>query len=136
MFLTKEYDYGARIIRALADGTKKTMDQICQSEYIPGQYAYKILKKLERAAFLEIIRGRDGGYRLSRPLDTFTFHDIIMAIDDNLFVFECLRGDKGCPFKNAQRPCTVHKELERIQRQMIEELQKKTMSEVLSYVGG
>ena len=131
MLLTRECDYGVRIIRALADGGKKTMEEICAAECIPGQYAYKILKKLQRAAFLRIIRGRDGGYQLLKPLQAFTLYDVITAVDENLFLFECLRDDSTCPFKTHERPCAIHKEFERTQKRLIDELRLKTMNEVL-----
>jgi len=136
MLLTKECDYGVRVIRVLADGAKKTVAEICEAERIPGQYAYKILKKLERAGFLRILRGCGGGYELVKPLNTFTLYDVITAIEDKIFIFECLRDDKFCPFKIAQQPCAVHNEYERIQKMLADELRGKTMDEVLSQAGG
>ena len=49
MMITRESDYGVRIIRALKDGGLMTIGQICERECIPKQFAYKILKKLELA---------------------------------------------------------------------------------------
>jgi len=131
MFLTKECDYSLRIIRALIGGRKKTVEEICDIEYIPHQYAYKILKKLQHAGFVQSIRGRDGGYRLDKPLDTFTIFDVVSAIDSNLFVFECLREGKECPRNLSERLCAVHLEFERIQKLLVGEMRMKTMSEVL-----
>jgi len=131
MFLTKECDYGIRIIRTLSDGDKKTVETICDAEYIPGQYAYKILKKLERAGFLRSFRGRDGGYQLSKSLDSITIYDIVSAIDENLFLFECLREERVCPFNTDEEPCSVHNEFERIQGLLMAEFQSKTISEIL-----
>ena len=131
MFLTKECDYGIRIIRALADGIKKTVENICELEHIPSQYAYKILKKLERAGFLQSIRGRDGGYRLIKDLNTFSLYDIIIAIDDELLLFECLRADNVCANKKPDNPCAVHVEFERIQAILVDEMRSKTVIEVM-----
>ena len=132
MLLTRECDYGIRIIRALSGGEKRTMKDICDLEHIPGQYAYRIIKKLERTAFLRVIHGRGGGYQLEKSLDSFTLYDVIIAIDENLFVFECLRNDKFCPFKTAKQPCAVHEEFKRIQNRLIDEMRQKPMSVVLA----
>ena len=133
MLLTKECDYGVRIIRALSDNSKKKMFEICETENIPNQYAYKILKKLENAGFLQIERGRYGGYRLAKPLNTFTLFDIIASIDSNIFVSECLRNDRLCSQKVVDgKTCTVHEELERLQGLLISKMQEKTMDKVLS----
>jgi len=131
MFLTKECDYGIRIIRALADDEKKTVEVISGSEYIPEQYAYKILKKLERAGFVQSIRGRDGGYRLAVSLHNVTLHDIASAVNDNLFIFECLRKGSSCSRNLSEQPCTIHLEFERIQDLLMNEMQRKPISTLL-----
>ena len=41
MMITRESDYGVRIIRALKDGGLMTIGQICERECIPKQFAYK-----------------------------------------------------------------------------------------------
>ena len=131
MLLTKECDYSVRILRALADGQKKTVKEICVSQHIPGQYAYKIIKKLEHGGFVQSMRGRDGGYLLSKTLNSFTLYDVIMAIDENLFIFECLREDKFCTFKNSNQPCEVHLEFDRLQKGLIADIKLKTLDEIL-----
>ena len=45
MMITRESDYAIRIIRALKDGELLPLEQICQRELVPKQFAYKILKK-------------------------------------------------------------------------------------------
>jgi len=131
MLLTKECDYSVRILRALSDGQKKTVREICDSQFIPGQYAYKIIKKLDKAGFVQSVRGRDGGYLLSKPLDSFSLYDVIIAVDENLFIFECLRKDKFCAFKDDEQPCEVHLEFERLQFRLIDDIKLKTLQEIL-----
>ena len=137
MFLTKECDYGIRIIRALMDGTKKTVESIAEEQHIPTKYAYKIIKKLDRAGFVRSVRGRGGGYHLLIPLDTFTLADIVKTIDANRYVSECLRNDSECPFKtDRETPCNVHRELERIQTIVVGELQSIPMDIALRVEDG
>ena len=132
MLLTKECDYGIRVIRALADGNKKTVELIATEEQIPPKYAYKIVKKLEQAGFVQSTRGRSGGYRLHKPLNSFNLVDVVLAIDSHRYVNECLRADSTCTFKtNPDQLCTVHIELKRVEILLISELGSKTMEEVL-----
>ena len=131
LLLTRECDYGVRTIRALADGEKKSVRDICEMEQIPFQYAYKILKKLEHAGFLKSTRGRDGGYQLAKSPDTFTLLDIVVAIDDRVFINECLDENKPCQRHTENSPCAVHLELERIQALLVKELHSKTIHEVM-----
>ena len=46
MLVTRETDYAIRALRALSDGNKKTLADICRLEVVPQQFGYKILKKL------------------------------------------------------------------------------------------
>ncbi|MCL2361743.1 MAG: Rrf2 family transcriptional regulator [Defluviitaleaceae bacterium] len=131
MFLTKECDYGVRVIRALSDGRKKTVDEIATQEHIPKKYAYKIVKKLERGGFIYSIRGRSGGYQILKPLNDFTLVDVVVAIDPDRYLNECLRGDSECQFKHQEDVCLVHKELARLQELVISALNAKTMDVIL-----
>ena len=61
MVITRETDYALRILRALLDGKLHTAGQIAQDELLPQAFAYKILKKLEKAGLVEVVRGTAGG---------------------------------------------------------------------------
>ena len=52
MLFTRESDYAIRVVRALKDGEKKSIRQICAVEEIPEAFCYKIVKKLEHALIL------------------------------------------------------------------------------------
>ena len=131
MLLTKESDYGIRVIRALSTDEKMTVREICDAEHIPNQYAYKILKKLEHAGFVQGLRGRDGGYQLVKPLDMYSLYDVAVSLDGDFAVFECLKDDSQCLFKDTEHPCTVHKEFMRLQAILVDEMKKVTMDKLL-----
>lgn len=131
MLLTKECDYGLRIIRALGDEEKKTVQSICELEYIPHQYAYKIIKKLQKAGFVQNKRGPDGGYSLIRPLNSFTIYDVVNAVEERLFLFECLRRGAQCPLNSGEIPCVFHAELIRLQNFLVDQMKSKSIADVL-----
>ena len=131
MLITKECDYGIRTIRALSNGTKKTAQEICNAEHIPQKFAYKILKKLQIAGLVKNKRGPEGGYVLDKSLDAFTMYDIITAIDERLFLIECMREGTECP-NNKNTPCAVHHEVGRYQQILINEMKSKTIKELLT----
>ena len=133
MLLTKECDYGLRIIRALKDGQRRTVQTICDGEYIPHKYAYKILKKLEKAGLVQNKRGPRGGYFLIKPLNAFSLYDVVNAVDERLFLFECIRADTACPRNTSDAPCALHHELVRLQNLLMAEMKSKNMEEVLPH---
>ena len=55
MLFTRESDYAIRVVRALKDGEKKSIRQICAVEEIPEAFCYKIVKKLEHAGVVAIV---------------------------------------------------------------------------------
>ena len=61
MLITRETDYALRILRALAPGSCLTVGEIAEKESLPHKFTYKIMKKLEKAGIIRIIRGVNGG---------------------------------------------------------------------------
>ena len=131
MLLTNESDYSLRIVRALADGEKKTVQAISEDELIPHKFAYKILKKMEKAGLTQSIHGSGGGYRLVKPLDSISIFDVITAVEEDVALFQCLRSDRQCQRNHEGHMCKVHIELVRIQELLLSEMKAKTLAEVL-----
>jgi len=118
MYLPNECEYGIRIIQTLASAfnEQKTAKEICEINYIPKQFGYKILKKLEYAGFVQSIREFEGGSSRVKDLDTFTIADLACATYDRLLISICLRDGKTCKFKNDGIDCLVWTEFERIKK--------------------
>lgn len=131
MFITREADYGIRTIRALASGQKMNIAAICEQEKIPRQFAYKILKKLNNAEIVSIIRGVNGGYVLAADLDKLSLYDIISAIDEDLFITKCMDFAYDCEQNRGKENCKVHQEFLRIQKVVQEELKKTPVSKLM-----
>lgn len=130
MLITRECDYAVRIIRALNDGQKKRVKDICDIEHVPQPYAYKILKKLESSQIVNSFRGVDGGYALAGNTKELTLYDVYVTIEGNGPITACLRDGFECPRNATGNECGVHIEFDDIQSIMIEALQKKTLSEL------
>jgi Rrf2 family protein len=130
MFISKECDYAARIVRGLADGGKKTVDDICRSENVSSPFAYKILKKLDKGGLVTAFRGKNGGYALAKGIDEFSLYDVFYAIEERLVLTACLQKGFNCSMNRGEKPCAVHVELVRLQELLIAGLKEKTVSEV------
>ena len=125
MLITREMDYAIRAVRALADGEKHNIKEICSMEDIPTEFGYKVLKKLSHSEIVTVIRGQGGGYRLLCDLNETT-------LLDNLLLNECLEGGYVCINNSGEKVCTVHKELCRIQNVLIAELKANTLAQILA----
>lgn len=132
MLITRECDYAVRVIRALAGESRLSVSDICEREAITAPFAYKILKKLQKAKIVKGYRGVHGGYSLNRELEGLTLYEIYHAIDPDMFIIECMDPVYSCP-RNEKNgiPCLVHQELESIQKEIWDMLKRKNLQELL-----
>ena len=77
MIITKETDYALRILRVLLDGEKHSVAEMSETELIPNQFAYQILRKLSAGNLVRVSRGALGGCALSCDLDATSLYDLM-----------------------------------------------------------
>lgn len=87
MRISAKSDYAVRAMAELAarhaDGAIKA-EQIAEAQDIPLNFLLGILRELRNAHLVRSVRGRDGGYLLSRPPDQIALADVIRAVDGPL----------------------------------------------------
>ena len=133
MLLTRESDYALRILRELAGGELKTVGCICEDAVIPRQFAYKILKKLEGAGMLVIIRGAHGGCRKTEDMERYSLYDLIQAMGDCREVNACMDPEYECNWSAAHdTSCRMHSRLVLLQQQVDRELKSILLGELVS----
>lgn len=132
MFITRESDYAVRVIRALWGEQRLSVSDICEKESVTAPFAYKILKKLQKAKIVRGYRGVHGGYSLNKGLDELTLYDVYTAIDPDMFIIECLNPEYAC-VRDGQDgiPCLVHKELVSVQQELERLLKRKTLQQIM-----
>ena len=131
MLITRECDYGVRIIRALAKGEKMCVNQICEKEDLTPAFVYKILKKLEKKEIVRSFRGSNGGYALKKSIGELTLLDIYLAVDPDFYMIECMKPEKNCIHNAGDCGCKVHQELTRVQSVLVKELSSKSILEIM-----
>lgn len=131
MLITRECDYAVRVVRALADSRRMSVGEICEKEFITAPFAYKILKKLQKAGIVKGFRGVHGGYSLNRVAKELTLYDVYTAIDPEFFIIDCLEPGYQCTCDGSgNRACTVHRELQRVQKELCKMLQEKNLEDI------
>lgn len=130
MLITREADYAVRMIRALRNEQLMTIEDICLQELVPKQFAYKILKKLKKSGLVQIRRGAKGGCFLGRPAEGITLYDIIISIDEEVGVIRCLMDGAECEYRNRSGLCSIHDELNRIQKLLEGEMKRHSLKEL------
>lgn len=110
-----------------------TAAELCSRELLPQQFAYKILKKLERAGLIRISRGMGGGFQLAADLNRVSLYDLLEVFKVDTNVSACMRSGFSCSWKARYgRQCAFHRHLKQIQDHLNRELQSHSISEILS----
>lgn len=131
MLITRECDYAVRVIRALAGAERLSVGEICEKEEITAPFAYKILKKLQKAKLVRGFRGVHGGYSMNADIADITLYDVYTAIDPELVIIECMDEHYQCVRDDSDRtPCLVHKELSEIQQELWRLLKRRSLQEI------
>jgi Rrf2 family protein len=99
MKLSTKGRYGTRAMLDIATNAEKgpcIMKDISKRQDISPKYLDHILSSLRRAGLIQNIRGKDGGYILTRPATDINLKEIIEAVEGSLAPVECIDDDKVC----------------------------------------
>lgn len=102
MIITRETDYALRILRALSDGHRHTMKNICEEAVVPQQFAYKIIAKLAKGGVVDSVRGSGGGCLLDCDLRELSLYRLLEIMGDDDRINACMASEYECSWeKNA-----------------------------------
>jgi Rrf2 family protein len=71
-------------------------DEIASRMGIPVSFLRKILQRLVSSGLVRSHRGFAGGFSLARSADDISLLQIIEAVDGEVFLNPCLKGDSDC----------------------------------------
>lgn len=108
MVLQNTTQYTIRILNYLAnesDNKLVSAKTLSQKLNIPYKFLTKIMTNLVKDEFVISIRGREGGFKLSRPADEINLAQVLDAASDKLEDKGCILGIGLC---SDQKKCTLH----------------------------
>ena len=118
MIISTRGRYALRILIDLAEHQTDgytTLKQIAERQRLSEKYLESIVKELVRAKFVEGLRGKGGGYRLSRPAAEINVRDVLHRMEGTLAPVACLEeGSKTCPRAAACRTLPLWKGLDEL----------------------
>lgn len=142
MKLSTKFRYGARAILEIAKGTKEEpvkRKTISMNEDIPDSYLKNILISLKEAGLIKAIRGAGGGYILSRNASDINFLHILVALEGNLSLVDCLDDPGVCKRVNKCATREIWKKMTTAQEEILhnitikELLENETTKEITNY---
>ena len=93
MIVSTKGRYALRVMIDLAEHQSEKyvpLKEVAARQEISEKYLENILKLLVQNGFLEGLRGKGGGYRLTRSPDQYTVSEILMLTEGSLAPVSCL----------------------------------------------
>ena len=87
--------YALRVMIDLARNSERgyiSLKEISERQQISMKYLEAIVAVLNKAGFLQSLRGKDGGYKLSRPVEEYTVGQVLKLTEGSLAPVACLEG--------------------------------------------
>ena len=116
MMISTKGRYALRVMIDLAENQKDgylPLKEIAERQEISEKYLENILKTLVRHKLLAGLRGKGGGYRLTRAPEEYTVGDILRLTEGTLAPVACLgEGAKECPRREHCRTVPMWKKLD------------------------
>lgn len=133
MMVSTRGRYALRVMIDLAQqdgGAYIPLKDIAGRQGISEKYLESIVKLLTRAGFLEGLRGKGGGYRLTRPADTYSVRSILEVAEGSLVPVACMECDaKACDRAGDCPTLPMWKELGRIVQDYLDRITIRELAE-------
>ena len=112
--------YALRVMLDLAEQDSEKfipLEEIATRQGISKKYLEAILKTLVQNNLLEILRGRKGGYKLTKKPAEYTVGEILELTEGSLAVVSCLeKNAEICERKNFCKTLPMWQELDKLTR--------------------
>ena len=99
MRLSTAVRYGARAITQIASlGTDRPVSvrEIGEKQAISAKYLEHILKTLKAGGLVRAVRGKEGGYVLTRPPESITLKDVYESLEGPVTPVDCVDCPSSC----------------------------------------
>ncbi len=130
MKLTSHTNYAIRMLMFCASKQElATVSEIARFYDLPEKFLFKILGGLSSLGFVETIRGRNGGIRLSIPAEDIRLGDVVRQVEENFEMAECFKqGDVSCPLVAT---CGMNEALSRALQSFFDVLNEYTIADLI-----
>lgn len=100
MRLTSHTDYGLRLLMLSAEVSPEAISvaKVAARLHVSSNHLMKVAQGLSKAGLLEPVRGRSGGFRLTRLPHEIRVGDAVRSLEVETGLVECMRqADSECP---------------------------------------
>ncbi|MBA6225241.1 MULTISPECIES: Rrf2 family transcriptional regulator [unclassified Colwellia] len=130
MKLTSYTNYAMRCLQlaALKAPELVRVDDVVFIHGVSRPHIVKVVHELGKAGYLETVRGRNGGFRLSRPAEEIIVGDVVRLTEGPLDVVECFNPEKNtCPLIGI---CKLSKKIQEATHAFMDVLDGVTIADI------
>jgi Rrf2 family protein len=136
--VSSQEEYGLRCMLQVAaqpPTEPMTLTEIARREGMSVPYVAKLMAALRQSGLVESVRGRSGGYVLSRPPARISVLDVILALGEQLFDSEyCDRyhgaNDESCVHSNG---CSIRSVWTRVESIVSDVLRRISLADLIRF---
>ncbi len=133
MLISTRGRYALRVMLDLAEnsdrGNYTAMKEVAERQHISLKYLERILPLLVGSGLIEGVRGKGGGYRLTREPEEYKLGEILRATEGSLAPVACIeKGPRSCPMSKTCLTLPFWKQLDRLIADFVD---SKTLSDLL-----
>lgn len=128
--LTRDTDYALRALCFIAGAEEEmfSVKRLNGELRLPQPFLRKILQLLSKQRILKSIRGKNGGFILTKDPQKIFLTDIMRIFQGKLKLNECSLNKLICP---NQRTCPLRRKLTKIERYVLKQLSSVTIASLL-----
>ncbi len=130
MILTKTTEYAIRVLTFMVSQDNRELfsaKYLHEQLNIPYKYLTKLMTDLAKNNCLTSIRGRNGGFRITKKSNEISLAKIIKAVEGMNSFNACILGFHEC---SSENPCAMHFVWEKNKAAFIKTLENTTLNDI------
>ena len=134
LHITQKVDYGMFLLAAIAahDSDEAiSLHDVADGSNLSFAFLQQVARQLRQGGLLESVRGKSGGYRLTRKAKDISVKQIIEALEGPVAITDCAReeGKHPCPRSSV---CNMRTAMRRINDEIKDILEQKTLDHFIT----
>jgi len=131
MKLSLQTDYALRTLMFLASRPgRETIDRVADFFQISEPHLAKVVNQLSRLGYVRSVRGVGGGIELGRSADQITIGEVVLAMEGNLHLLDCVGTENICVIQPACQLKGILAEAERVQFEYLKSIRLSDLSPI------
>lgn len=121
-------EYALRASVTLAEHSERAVSatELAKVTSVPSDYLFKVMKQLVKAGLVVAVRGKYGGYRLSKSPSQISVLDVVNAVDPITRIHRCPLNRP----EHSEKLCPLHQQLDDTYAQLERQLAQCSLAKL------